>query len=256
MTVSHLSVALSDGRELLHDVSFAVPSGATTVLLGANGAGKSTLASSLVGDPRFSASGEAKFLGQDLLSITPDQRARLGIFMTFQNPVEIPGVSATEVIRSALEAQKGDFVSLDSVRAGITEAASQLDTNIWFAERDLNVGFSGGEKKLGEVLQLLSLEPKFVILDEIDSGLDVDASARISSVLRDYQARTGCTYLVITHNMRVLRDLRPARAVLLAKGRVAAVGGEELVSAVEKQGYRGALAKATPIDAPVRKADA
>lgn len=249
MTVSHLSVALPDGRELLHDVSFAVPSGATTVLLGANGAGKSTLAGALAGDPRFLTSGEVKFQGQNLLDLTPDRRAQLGLFLTFQTPVEIPGVSTTEAVRSALEARKNDFVPLDSVRAGITEAARQLGTDIWFAERDLNVGFSGGEKKLSEILQLLSLEPKFVILDEIDSGLDVDASARISRVLRDYQAKTGCTYLIITHNMRILRDLRPARAVLLSKGRIAAVGGEELVSAVEEQGYRGALAKTTSKEA-------
>lgn len=237
LSIKNLTARVSD-REILHGVDFDVEAGETVVLLGPNGAGKSTIAAAIMGDPRFNASGSVKFLDKEILKMSVDKRAGLGIFMSFQNPVEVSGVSTTEVIRSVLEEKKGGFVPIDEVREGISESAKKLGTNIWFSERELNVGFSGGEKKKNEILQMLSLKPKLVILDEIDSGLDVDAGTRISKALAEYQNESGCTYLVITHNMHVLSHLKPSKAVLVNKGYVEMVGDEGLVKRVEKQGYK------------------
>lgn len=240
LSVSDL-VASASEKEILHGVSFEVSEGETAVLLGMNGAGKSTVASAIMGDPRFKVSGKVKFLGKDVLKMPVFERARLGIFLSFQSPIEVPGVTTTEMIRSVKEETKCGFVSLDEVREGITESAKKLGTNIWFAERDLNVGFSGGEKKKNEILQMLSLRPKLVILDEIDSGLDIDAGARISKVLEEYQKESGCSYLIVTHNMRVLKNLKPSKAILVDDGRVIAVKDGTLVKQVEKKGYKAVL---------------
>lgn len=237
LEVSKLRVSVGN-REIISGVDFSISSNETVVILGPNGAGKSTVAAAIMGDPKFSVSGSAKFLGKEILKMSVDKRAGLGIFMSFQNPVEVPGISTTEMIRSVLEERKGGFVPIDEVREGITEGAKQLGTNIWFSERELNVGFSGGEKKKNEILQMLSLKPKLVILDEIDSGLDIDAGAKISKVLAEYQKKSGCSYLIITHNMRVLKHLKPSKAILMNKGQVEAVGDAGLVKKVEKLGFK------------------
>lgn len=237
LSVSNLVASVS-GRKILFGVDFEVEPGETVVLLGPNGAGKSTVAAAIMGDPKFSISGSIKFLDKEISKLSVDKRAELGIFMSFQNPVEVPGISTTEMIRTVFEEKKGGFVPLDEVREKITKSAKQLGQNIWFAERELNVGFSGGEKKKNEVLQLLSLEPKLVIFDEIDSGLDVDAGERISKVLADYQKQSGCAYLIITHNMRVLRHLKPSKAVLINEGQVMKVGDSGLVKQAQRQGFK------------------
>lgn len=237
LSVLNLTTSVSD-REILHGVSFEVNAGETVVLLGPNGAGKSTVAASIMGDPKFFVSGEAKFLGKDILKLSVDKRAKLGILMSFQNPVEVPGISTTEMLRTVFEEKKGGFIPLDEVREKISGAAKKLGQNIWFSEREMNVGFSGGEKKKNEILQMLTLEPKLVILDEIDSGLDVDAGERISKVLAEYQKESGCSYLIITHNMRVLKHLKPSKAVLMNEGRVMKVGDSGLVKQVQKQGFK------------------
>ena len=154
LSVSNLTASVSD-REILHGIDFTVDTNETVVLLGSNGAGKSTVAAAIMGDPRFSVSGSVKFLGKEILSLAVDKRAKLGIFMSFQSPVEVPGVTTTEVIRSVLEEKKGGFVPLDDVRKEITASAKKLGTNIWFSEREMNVGFSGGEKKKNEIMQML-----------------------------------------------------------------------------------------------------
>lgn len=236
--VKNLGAKTRQGKEILSQVNFSITSGETAVLVGPNGAGKSTVAGVIMGDPRFSVSGSAKFLGKDILRMPVDKRAELGIFMSFQNPVEVPGITTTEMIRSVLEERRGGFVPIDEVREGVTQSAKKLGTNIWFSERELNVGFSGGEKKKNEIMQMLSLGPKFVILDEIDSGLDVDAGKKISKVLADYQKETGCTYLIITHNMRVLVNLKPSKVILMDKGHVMAVSDEKMLKRVEGEGFR------------------
>ena len=236
--VKNLGAKTRQGKEILSQVNFSITSGETAVLVGPNGAGKSTVAGVIMGDPRFSVSGSAKFLGKDILRMSVDKRAELGIFMSFQNPVEVPGITTTEMIRSVLEERRGGFVPIDEIREGITQSAKKLGTNIWFSERELNVGFSGGEKKKNEIMQMLSLGPKFVILDEIDSGLDVDAGKKISKVLADYQKETGCTYLIITHNMRVLANLKPSKVILMDKGHVMAVSDEKMLKRVESEGFK------------------
>ncbi len=244
LKVSNLVAAVKNGNEILHGVDFEVGPGETVVLLGSNGAGKSTVASVIMGDPRFEASGSIKFQGDELLKLQTDKRAQKGIFVSFQNPVEIPGVTTTEMVRNIYEEKNNGFVSLDEVRNDITDAAKQIGQNIWFAERDLNVGFSGGEKKKNEIMQMLVLKPKLVILDEIDSGLDIDAGSRISKVLAEYQKKTGCSYLIITHNMRVLSNLKPSKAVLISQGRVVKTGDGKLVKRVEKEGFKTILEEA------------
>ncbi|MBP5512024.1 Fe-S cluster assembly ATPase SufC [Candidatus Saccharibacteria bacterium] len=240
LSLSNLTASVS-GRKILCGVEFSVDKNETVVLLGPNGAGKSTVAAAIMGNPKFKVAGEIKFLGQDISKLSVDKKAGLGIFASFQNPVEVPGVTTTEMLRTIMEEKKGGFVPLDTVREEITKNAKKLGQNIWFSERELNVGFSGGEKKKNEILQMLTLKPKLVILDEIDSGLDVDAGAMISKVLADYQKESGCSYLIITHNMRVLKHLKPSKAVLLNEGQVTAVGDAGLVKRVEKQGFKAIL---------------
>ena len=237
LEVSNLGVFTKDGKEILSGVDFSVSKGETVVLLGPNGAGKSTICTTLMGDPRFKVKGSAKFEKKELLKLTPDKRAKLGIFLSFQNPVEIPGVSTTEMLRTAL-VKKNKYLPLDTVREEISKNAKKLGQNIWFSERELNIGFSGGEKKKNEIIQMLTLKPKLIILDEIDSGLDLDASDKISKILRDYQKETDCSYLIVTHNMRILKHLAVSKTVILNKGRVYMTGDEKLISRVEKQGFK------------------
>ena len=237
LTVSKLT-AMVNGQEILHGVDFSVKDGETVVLLGQNGAGKSTIAAAILGDPKFEVTGKIKFKGAEISGLSIDKRAKKGIFMSFQNPVEVSGVSTTEMLRTALEERTSKHVPIDEVRESIDKAAKKLGQKIWFSERELNVGFSGGEKKKNEILQMLVLKPKLVILDEIDSGLDVDAAENISEVLAEYQKETGCAYLIITHNMRVLSHLKPSKTVLIDKGSVYKVGDDGLAKTIEKRGFR------------------
>lgn len=240
LEVKNLQASTKDGKKILSGVDFSVRKGETVVLLGRNGAGKSTVADCLMGDPRFKTAGNVKFLNKDLLKLTPDQRAKLGLLLTFQNPVEVPGVSTSEVVRTALEEKKQGFVPLDDVRETLTKNSTE---NVWFFERELNVGLSGGEKKKNEIAQVLTLNPKLLILDEIDSGLDLDSSKEISKKLQDFQSKTDCSYLIISHNLHILSHLKPTRTILLEKGSVYATGDEKLVKRVEKQGIRAILSE-------------
>ncbi|MBQ6486639.1 Fe-S cluster assembly ATPase SufC [Candidatus Saccharibacteria bacterium] len=230
-------------KEILTGVDFEIRKGETVALLGPNGAGKSTIASAIMGNPKFKTKGSIKFYDEkkgvlkEILRLSPDKRARLGIFSSFQNPVEIPGISTTEMLRTTLEEKTGKFVPLDDLREEISDAAKKLGQNVWFSERELNVGFSGGEKKKNEILQMLILKPKLVILDEIDSGLDVDAAKEISKVLAKYQRESGCSYLIISHNMRVLKSLKVDKTVLMKEGKIFAVSDGEMVKKIEKEGF-------------------
>ena len=241
LNVKQLRASTREGKEILFGVDFSVLKGETAVLIGPNGAGKSTIAAVIMGDPRFVASGSVKLFKKEITNLPVDKKAELGLFCSFQNPVEVPGITTTEMIRAVLEERKSGFVPVDEVREKISKNAKELGQNIWFAERELNVGFSGGEKKKNEIIQMLSLEPKFVILDEIDSGLDVDAGAKISKVLADYQKKTGCSYLIVTHNMRVLKHLKVTKTILIDEGRVRAVSDKTLLKRVEKSGFKAVL---------------
>lgn len=224
-------------KKIITDVSLEVKRGETVVILGPNGAGKSTLGAAIMGDPRFRISkGEIKFLGEKINTLEIDKRGLLGMMMTMQNPVEITGISTTDVIRNALIA-RGEKLTLDQVRERISVACKKLKTNIFFAEREINVQFSGGEKKRNEILQALVLKPKLLILDEIDSGLDVDAAENISNLLKELQKETGAAYLIITHNMRVLKNLDVDRTYILKAGEIVKAGGVELMRQVEQSGF-------------------
>lgn len=237
LTVSDLKATVNE-QEILRGINFSINKGETVVLLGQNGAGKSTVAATIWGDPKFKVSGSVQFKSQELVGMKINERAKKGIFVSFQNPVEVPGVSTTEMLRTALEEKDGAHLALDEVREKINKAVQKLGQNIWFSERELNVGFSGGEKKKNEIMQMLVLEPELVILDEIDSGLDVDAAEKVSEILAAYQKESGCTYLIITHNMRILSHLRPSKTVLIDKGSVYRVGDEKLAKTIEKRGYK------------------
>ena len=237
LTVSDLKAAVNE-QEILKGIDFSINKGETVVLLGQNGAGKSTVAATIWGDPKFKVSGSVQFKGQELTGMKINERAKKGIFVSFQNPVEVPGVSTTEMLRTALEEKEGAHLALDEVREKINKAAQKLGQHIWFSERELNVGISGGEKKKNEILQMLVLEPELVILDEIDSGFDVDAAEKVSEILAAYQKESDCTYLIITHNMRILSHLRPSKTVLIDKGSVYRVGDEKLTKTIEKRGYK------------------
>lgn len=228
---------IEKAKKIIEKVDLQVNSGETIVILGPNGAGKSTLGSAIMGDPRFRISnGEIRFLGTKINELEVDKRGLLGIMMTMQNPVEITGISTTDLIRNALIA-RGERLNLDQVREKISNVCKKMKTNIFFAEREINVRFSGGEKKKNEILQALILQPKLLILDEIDSGLDIDAAENISELLQEFQKETGVAFLVITHNMRVLKKLKVNRTYILKKGEVVKTGGARLVKLVERQGF-------------------
>ena len=225
LEVKKLSVAVGD-REILHAASIGVKRGETVVLLGQNGAGKSTLGAAIMGAPGLKImGGKIKFNGQDITELTSDKRAKLGVFMAMQNPVEIPGVSLKELLRTAGGELKDEYLKA-------------LKLSPFLATRDLNVGFSGGEKKKAEILQMMCLKPKLAILDETDSGLDVDAARVVSQVIADYQKQTGMALLIVTHNARILQKLKVDKAYVLAEGRVIKEGDGKLVKKVERDGFK------------------
>ena len=224
-------------KKILTRVSLEIKRGETVVILGPNGAGKSTLGAAIMGDPRFKvSSGEIRFLNKKINTVDVDKRGLMGMMMTMQNPIEIAGISTTNVIRNALIA-RGERLTLDQVRERISTACKKLKTNIFFAEREINVQFSGGEKKKNEILQALVLKPKLLILDEIDSGLDIDAAENIAKLLRELQEETGVAYLIITHNMRVLKELRVDRTYILRAGEIVKTGDAGLVRQIEQNGF-------------------
>ena len=241
LNVKNITVLAGEGersKKIIGNLSLEVAQGETVVILGPNGAGKSTLGAAMMGDPKLKITeGEIRFFDENITNMKVDERARLGMMMTMQNPVEIPGISTTNVIRAALNA-RGENLSLDKIREQISVVCKKLKTNIFFAEREINYKFSGGEKKKNEIIQALVLKPKLLILDEIDSGLDVDAAEKVSEILAAYQKESGCTYLIITHNMRILSHLRPSKTVLIDKGSVYRVGDEKLAKTIEKRGYK------------------
>ena len=226
-------------KKIINGISFEVNEGETVVILGPNGAGKSTLGAALMGDRRYKITrGKIEFCGQEVSMMDTDKRALLGMMMTMQNPVEVPGISTTNVIRAALNA-RGENLSLDKIREQISVVCKKLKTNIFFAEREINYKFSGGEKKKNEIIQALVLKPKLLILDEIDSGLDVDAADLISGTLKELQENEKTALLIITHNMRILKKLKVDKVYILKSGEIVKTGNRELLDLIEKNGYEG-----------------
>ncbi|MBQ3843043.1 MAG: Fe-S cluster assembly ATPase SufC [Ruminiclostridium sp.] len=228
----------AEEKEILHGVDLTINEGETHVIMGPNGAGKSTLGAAIMGSPEYTITGGSIiFDGADITGETPDKRARHRIFLSFQNPIEIPGITLSSFLRSAYEQVTGERVKLFEFKKVLGAAMDVLQMDKAYADRELNVGFSGGEKKKAEILQLLVLRPKLAILDETDSGLDVDAVKTVSAGIKAYKEQTGGSLLIITHNTKILEALTVDKTHIIADGRLAAEGGAELIDEVTENGF-------------------
>ena len=237
LRVNRLSAGTED-KPILHDVSLSLDAGETHVLMGPNGAGKSTLGRVIMGDPAYKVSdGTVVFNGEDVTDASPDKRSLAGIFLSYQAPVEVPGVPLYSYLRTITQKRPELKMTARKFRARVQEIADQLDMGDSFLTRELNVGFSGGEKKKIEMLQLLLLEPKLAILDETDSGLDVDALSVVSRGIEAYRASCDGALLVITHNTRILERLNVDRTHVMVKGRLVAEGPASLIDDIDAHGF-------------------
>jgi len=234
-----VSVATEKGfTEILRGVDLTIKSGETHAIMGPNGSGKSTLAYSIAGHPKYTITGGSVTLdGADVLAMTVDERARAGLFLAMQYPVEVPGVSVTNFLRTAATAIRGEAPKLRTWVGEVKEAMASLNMDAEFAERNVNEGFSGGEKKRHEILQLELLKPKIAILDETDSGLDVDALRIVSEGVNRVKANSDLGVMLITHYTRILRYIKPDFVHVFAAGRIVEEGGPELADKLEDKGY-------------------
>src|SRR5919206_3129931 len=233
----HVSV---EGREILRGVNLAVCPGEIHALMGRNGSGKSTLANALMGHPKYQVTrGSVRLDGEDILSLKPDDRARRGLFLAFQNPIAIPGVGTGNFLRAAVKAVRGtETINAVQFRKELAERMQHLQMDPSFATRALNEGFSGGEKKRAEMLQLAMLRPRVAILDEPDSGLDIDAVRIVSDGINTvHQQQPEMGVLLITHYQRILNYVTPDTVHVMANGRIVESGGRELVQQLESEGY-------------------
>ena len=242
----HVEVA---GNEILKGVDLTVAPGQVAALMGPNGSGKSTLANTLLAHPDYRVTaGRILFKGEDITDWPTDVRGKSGVFLAFQYPEEIPGVSVIQFLRQALSARKGIDLSILELRLAIMAWMGRLGIDPAFGDRYLNEGFSGGEKKRNEVLQMAILEPEFAVLDETDSGLDIDALKVVAKGVQEVRAdRPQLGVLVITHYQRILQYLEPDVVHILVDGRIVASGGAELAHRLEKEGYE---AWRSPASAP------
>lgn len=235
----HVSVETDQGtKQILRGVDLVIRQGETHAVMGPNGSGKSTLAYTIAGHPRYIVdAGEILLDGENVLDMSVDERARAGLFLAMQYPVEIPGVTNTNFLRTAKTAIDGEAPSIRTWVKDIKGAMANLRMDDSFAERNVNEGFSGGEKKRNEILQLELLKPKFAVLDETDSGLDVDALKIVSEGVNRAKENTGLGLLLITHYTRILRYIKPDFVHVFVNGKVAEQGGPELADRLEEEGY-------------------
>jgi Fe-S cluster assembly ATP-binding protein len=243
----HVSVETKEGpKQILRGVDLTIDSGHTHAIMGPNGSGKSTLAYSLAGHPKYQVtSGTVTLDGEDVLAMTVDERARAGMFLAMQYPVEVPGVSVSNFLRTAKTAIDGKAPALRTWVKDMKGAMEHLRMDPSFAERSVNEGFSGGEKKRHEILQMELLNPKMAILDETDSGLDVDALRVVSEGVNRVRASGEVGVLLITHYTRILRYITPDFVHVFVDGRIAEEGGPELAERLENEGYDRYLTTAT-----------
>jgi Fe-S cluster assembly ATP-binding protein len=237
LEIKNLHVSAGD-KQILKGVDLHVRSGEFHALMGPNGSGKSTLANALMGHPNLEITqGEVLLDGEDITAADPDERARAGLFMAFQYPVAIPGVTVTKFLRMIMNARREEPISLKDFRKTVEAAMELTRVPRDFSTRYLNEGFSGGEKKRMEILQLALLEPKLAVLDETDSGLDIDALNTVAAGVNAVAAKTGMGTLIITHYQRILHIVQPEFVHIMFEGRIVKEGGPELVEQLEQRGY-------------------
>ncbi|MDY5153030.1 Fe-S cluster assembly ATP-binding protein [Actinobaculum suis] len=235
----HVSVHTPEGdKPILHGTNLHIGDGEIHAIMGPNGSGKSTLAYAVAGHPKYEiTSGQVLLDGEDITDSTPDERARVGLFLAMQYPVEVPGVSVSNFLRTAKTAIDGEAPRLREWAKSLRQVTNKLRVDEDFIKRDLNVGFSGGEKKRTEVLQMELLEPKIALLDETDSGLDVDALRVVAEGIMDVHERTQNSLLLITHYNRILEYVKPDYVHVFANGQIVRTGGPELAAELEAEGY-------------------
>lgn len=239
ITDLHVSVQTEDGpKEILKGVTLTIGDGETHAIMGPNGSGKSTLAYSIAGHPKYQVTGGTVTLdGEDVLAMSVDERARAGVFLAMQYPVEVPGVSVANFLRTAKTAVDGEAPKLRTWVKDVNGALEKLNLDATFSQRSVNEGFSGGEKKRHEIAQLELLDPQVAVLDETDSGLDIDALKVVSDGVNRFRAREGKGVLLITHYTRILRYIEPDFVHVFVDGRIAEQGGPELAEQLEAEGY-------------------
>ena len=239
LTLKNLTAGVGEADiEILHNIDLRIGKGETHVIMGPNGAGKSTLGYTIMGNPLYEiSSGNIIFDGEDITALTADKRARKGIFLTFQSPVEVPGLTIRQFLRNALQEIKGERIKFSEFNRKLKSVMDTLSFAEEYADRDINVGFSGGERKKTEILQLLMLEPKLAILDETDSGLDVDAVKTVSAGISEYKKNKDGSLLIITHNAAILEALHVDKVHVLVKGKIVAEGDGSLVEEINRNGF-------------------
>ena len=231
-------VADAGNKEILRGVDLTIKSGETHAIMGPNGSGKSTLAYSIAGHPKYLITGGSVTLdGADVLEMSVDERAKSGLFLAMQYPVEVPGVSVSNFLRTAVTAIRGEAPKVRTWVGEVKEAMASLNIDTAFSERNVNEGFSGGEKKRHEILQMELLKPKIAILDETDSGLDVDALRIVSEGVNRVKANSDLGVMLITHYTRILRYIKPDFVHVFANGKIVEEGGPELADKLEEKGY-------------------
>jgi Fe-S cluster assembly ATP-binding protein len=241
LEIKNLHVAVGD-KQILKGLDLTVRSGEIHALMGPNGSGKSTLANAIMGHPSLEVTeGQILFDGEDITEAAPDERSRMGLFMAFQYPVSVPGVTVTKYLRTVMNthrAERGEQeISLREFRKTVEDAMALTNVPKEFSSRYLNEGFSGGEKKRMEILQLALQEPKIAVLDETDSGLDIDALNVVASGVNTVAKQADMGVLIITHYQRILHMVEPQRVSVMFDGRIAKEGGPELVEQLEREGY-------------------
>ena len=227
-----------DGKEILKGVNLEVKKGEVVALMGPNGSGKSTLTNAIIGHPKYKVTkGQILFRGEDITNMKTDERARKGLFVSFQHPEEIPGVTVQNFLKAASSAIKGQKISILDFQKILKEKMAMLEMDPSFANRYLNEGFSGGEKKRTEILQLAVLEPLIAILDETDSGTDVDALRVIANGINLVKKNINLGILLLTHYQRILNYIKPDRVYIMKQGKIIKEGSAELVEQIEREGY-------------------